>query len=180
VAPRSSATAQSSEVFSDRHPNRRSGAGGIAKHGRGATTWISDDSFRRKPERNEISGPQADGQVLENDKKASQLQATPSTKVSRPTRPVYTSTDDAQVQVRNGESKVQRFVDGSLKGRYCDASRGRSYESTENNITAKGTPKESTVGASAFKRTINGNLIRIGIHDSGLVFDSRYADLLAG
>lgn len=103
------------EVLNGMNSSPRSGCGGIAKSGRGAKTWMSEDSLRRKMKRREKFGAPGSIQSLEKSKAISQLQAKPPTRVSPATRSDDIAVHDTQLQ--NGERQSQSIVNGKSRGR---------------------------------------------------------------
>ncbi|ERF68548.1 hypothetical protein EPUS_04646 [Endocarpon pusillum Z07020] len=116
---------------------------GIAKYGRGARAWISEDALRQQLERQKYhsNSLQATGEdsVIHQSVTSGSDTPTPST--------AYITVADIPFQVTNGGSKLLRTTDTST--------------------LTKPTPKEAVVSGVIFKRSKNGNLVRAAVAHQG-------------
>jgi hypothetical protein len=82
---------------------------GVAKYGRGAKAWISEDALRRKLERRKqfVNSARTSGKDFTKE------QVTPNSETSSPS-PGYITIDDIPFQVTNGGSKLRRTTGRSM------------------------------------------------------------------
>lgn len=135
------AKAEQLEVSGDENSNI--GSRGVAKRGRGAKMWISEDALRRKLERRKHFASSIQAAVKDT---ALQPVISPRSETLSPSM-AYITVEDIQFQVTNGGRKLLRITDIST--------------------LAKATPKEAIVSGVTFKRTRNGNLVRAGVAQQG-------------
>jgi hypothetical protein len=136
---------------------------GVAKYGRGAKAWISEDALRRKLERRK--------QFANNSQTAEKkvvIQQRRSTKSGTSSPSVgYITIDEISFQVTNGGSKLLRTTGRPTA--QCVGT-GHAQISTDTSTLSKATPKEATVSGVTFRRSKNGNLVRVAVTHQGFVF----------
>jgi hypothetical protein len=157
-----SATPEQMSSDENANPTRR----GVAKYGRGAKAWISEESLRRKLERRKqftnSSQPAKQDFAAEH--------SVPFESETNSPAMDYITIDDIPFQVTAGGSKLLRTTG---RPEYDTRSvEDRLKISLDISASGKATPKEAVVSGVTFKRTKNSNLIRSGFAHLGFVAKS--------
>lgn len=160
--PLVSPTAEHTELSGDENLKIR--RRGVARYGRGATAWISEDALRRKVERqkqfaNTIQASQKQSVPQHNRSLGSRTSSSPSMG--------YVNVDGIPFKVTDGGSSLMRAT--GRRESYGDDP-GHAQISTDTSTDARPTPKEAIVSGVTFKRSKNGNLIRAEPPHHGFVF----------
>jgi hypothetical protein len=140
---------------------------GIAKYGRGAKAWISEDALRQKLERRSqpVKAVQPPGKEFVTQQVMHSKNENYSPSVN------YITIDDIPFQVTDGGSKLLRRT-GMLIPLRLDTRDAQILVETP--ASASPTPTEAIVSGVIFRRSKNGNLLRAGVTHQGFVFDKRY------